>query len=81
MVDKRIIYKDNGEIMVIIPAPNCLKEHSIEEIAEKDVPEGYPYKIIDKSELPDHDFIAAWEIDDNELTDGVGGSITSFDEV
>lgn len=40
----------------------------------------YPYKIIDASEIPqDRTFRAAWTVDEAELTDGVGGSITSFE--
>jgi hypothetical protein len=82
-MEKRIIYKtDAGGVAVIVPAPECLKDHTIEEIAEKDVPEGQPYKIVDISEIPsDRTFRDAWDIDDAELTDGVGGAITSFDEV
>lgn len=67
--------------MVLVPSPNCLKKYTIEEIAAKDVPAGHPYKIIDKSELPDHDFLSAWEIDDSELTDGVGAESDEFPEI
>jgi hypothetical protein len=82
-MDKRIIFKNNdGGISIIIPTPDCLQSHTIKEIAEKDVPEGRPYKIVDISELPtDRTFRNAWDIDEAELTDGVGGAITSFDEV
>ena len=42
-----IIYKtDEGGVAVIIPTDNALDEHTIEEIAEKDVPAGKPYKIV-----------------------------------
>lgn len=80
---KRIIHKtEEGGVAVIVPAPECLQNYTIEEIAQKDVPEGVPYKIVDVSEIPsDRTFRDAWEIDEAELTDGVGGSITSFDEV
>lgn len=81
-MNKVIVYnQDNGVLAIVIPTPDCLQTHTIEEIAEKDVPEGLPYKIVDTSELPlDYTFRDAWEIDESELTDGVGGSITSFDE-
>jgi hypothetical protein len=47
---KRIIYKNEaGGVAVIIPA-NC--GLTIEQIAEKDVPTGSPYKIVDVSEIP-----------------------------
>lgn len=82
-MSKVILYKSaKGGVSIVVPTPDCLKSHSIEEIAEKDVPEGLPYKIVDASEIPtDRTFRNAWEIDESELTDGVGGSITSFDEV
>jgi hypothetical protein len=81
-VTKRIIYRtEEGGVAVLIPTPECLQNHTIEEIAEKDVSEGVPYKIVDVSEIPsDRAFRNAWEIDEAELTDGFGGSITSFDE-
>lgn len=67
---KCIVFKKNGELCVIHPAPKC--KLSIDEIASKDVPTGSPYKIVDVSELPSRDFRAAWDIDDKELTDGHG---------
>lgn len=58
---KRIIYPTpDGGVAVIIPAPKC--GLNIEEIADKDVPEGVEYKIIDVSEVPtDRTFRNAWE--------------------
>jgi len=74
MSDKRIIYKKkNGVVSIIIPAPDALKSMTIEEIAKKDVPTNYKYKIVDVSEISsDRTFRDAWTIDDAELTDGVG---------
>jgi hypothetical protein len=82
-MNKLIIYKrEDGGLTVLVPTPECLKSYTLEQIAEKDVPEGVPYKIIDASDLPaDRTFRNAWDIDESELTDGVGGSITSFDPV
>lgn len=82
MENRRVIYKDeNGNVCILTPTPECLKSHTLEEIAEKDVPEGVPYKIVDVSEIPtDRTFRNAWDIDESELTDGVGGSNTSFRE-
>ena len=70
-MDKRIIYKnDDGSISIIIPADCGL---TVEQIAQKDVPTGLNYKIVDVSEVPsDREFRDAWTIDDAELTDGVG---------
>ena len=60
-MNQRIIYpKDDGGVAVIIPVPDC--GLTIEEIAEKDVPDGKPFKIIDASEIPtDRTFRNAWE--------------------
>jgi len=58
---KRIIYdNDEGGVSVIIPAPEC--GLTIEQIAEKDVPKGKAYKIVDVSEIPsDRYFRNAWK--------------------
>ena len=46
-MNQRIIYKtDEGEVAVIIPTAEALTEHTIEEIAQKDVPSGKAYKIV-----------------------------------
>ena len=48
---------------------------TIEEIAQKDVPTGRPYKIVNASEISsDRTFRNAWDIDETELTDGTGAS-------
>jgi ribosomal protein S12 len=70
--EKRIIYKSsNGSIRVIVPADNI--DMTVEEIAQKDVPTGVKYKIVDVSEISsDRTFRNAWDIDEAELTDGTG---------
>jgi len=70
-MDKRIIYKNtNGTIAIIIPT-NC--GLTVEQIAQKDVPTGLNYKIVNVSEISsDRTFRNAWTIADSELTDGVG---------
>ena len=56
---------------VIVPSPN--EKRTVDEIAKKDVPTGKKYKIVDVSEVSsDRTFRNAWEIDEAELTDGVG---------
>jgi|TARA_R100000479_G_scaffold171509_1_gene115126 predicted acetyltransferase len=73
-MDKRIIYKKaDGGISIIIPTSDALQTMTIEQIAQKDVPTGLNYKIVNVSEiLSDRTFRDAWTIDDAELTDGVG---------
>lgn len=60
---QRIIYpNDDGGVSILIPTPEYLEEHTIEELAAKDVPEGKPYKIVDVSDIPeDRTFRNAWE--------------------
>ena len=59
----RIIYpNDDGGVSILIPSPEYLMEHTIEELAAKDVPEGKPYKIVDVADIPtDRTFRNAWE--------------------
>jgi hypothetical protein len=73
-MSQRVIFpNDNGGISILIPAPEYLKDHSIIEIATKDVPAGKPYKIIDVSDVPkDGTFRSAWEADFSK-PDGYGG--------
>tara|TARA_R100000995_G_C3389661_1_gene79894 strand:+ start:62 stop:301 length:240 start_codon:yes stop_codon:yes gene_type:complete len=78
MSDKRIIYKKNetsisSDVRIIVPTPEALQSMTIEQIAKKDVPTGFKYKIVDVSEVSsDRTFRNAWTIDETELTDGVG---------
>ena len=62
-MNQRIIYpNDDGGVSILIPTPEYLAEHTIEELAAKDVPEGKPFQIVDVSEIPeDRTFRDAWE--------------------
>jgi hypothetical protein len=76
-----ILYKqDNGIPAIVIPTQEALARHGIMAIAIKDVPAGKPFKIIDASELPRGIPQEAWEIDDADLTDGIGGESNEFPE-
>jgi hypothetical protein len=61
-MNQRIIYPtDDGGVAIIIPAPEYLETHTIEELAAKDVPEGKPYQIVDVTDIPeDRTFRNAW---------------------
>lgn len=63
-MSKRIIYQNaNGGVSVIIPSQEYLINHSIEQLAQKDVPAGASFKIVDVSEIPsDRLFRDAWVI-------------------
>lgn len=70
-MSKIIFITDAGILAIISPSPKS--SLTIEQIAEKDVPAGKPFKIIEDSELPtDYTFRDSWTIDESLLTDGVG---------
>ena len=58
----RIIYEtDDGGVAVIVPAPEYLLTHTIEELAAKDVPAGATYEIVEDDVVPsDRTFRGAW---------------------
>jgi hypothetical protein len=62
-MNQRIIYPtDEGGVAVIVPSDEYLADHTIEELAAKDVPAGKAYQIIDESDVPsDRTFRNAWE--------------------
>ena len=69
---KRIIYQnETGGVSIIIPDSNC--RMTVEQIADKDVPTGSPYKIVDVADVPtDRAARDHWVVDIADLTDGVG---------
>jgi hypothetical protein len=80
----RIIYENSdNSLSILIPAPECIKNHTIEEIALKDVPSGVPFWIVPNEEIPtDRTFRDAWELpDDYREPDGYGSVYTSFKEI
>jgi hypothetical protein len=62
-MNQRIIYpNDNGGVSIVIPAPEFIKTHTIEDVIAKSVPAGKPYKIVDVTDIPtDRTFRNAWE--------------------
>lgn len=76
----RIIYQaDDGGVAVIVPSPEALAVYSVQAIAQKDVPPGKPYKIVDVADVPsDRTFRSAWEVEISSLTDGVGSQSNEF---
>lgn len=75
-----IAYKtDEGNVGILVPAPECLAMRTMQEIALKDVPAGKPFKIINLEDMPnDLLFFDAWEVDEALLTDGIGAEYTQF---
>ena len=76
-----ILYtKDSGGVAMVIPAPECLQHHTIQEIAVKDVPAGKPFKIVTLDDLPVGVPQSAWSMDATSITDGIGGPTQEFDQ-
>lgn len=73
-MDKRIIYQLTGRpVSIIIP---CACGLTLEQIGQKDVPEGIPFWIVDADTIPaDRTFRDAWELDVTSMGDpsGFGG--------
>jgi hypothetical protein len=61
-MNQYIIYpNDEGGVSIIVPSPEYLKTHTIEQLAAKDVPEGKPFQIVDVADIPsDRTFRNAW---------------------
>jgi hypothetical protein len=61
-MNKRIIYQtEDGGVAIIVPSAEC--GLTIEQIAQKDVPAGKAYKIVDVADIPtDRTFRNAWEM-------------------
>ena len=79
----KIIFKNqDNSIGIITPTDEALSFATIFQIAEKDVPKDLPYKIVEDDVIPtDREFRNAWTIDDEELADGVGGELNTFEEL
>lgn len=74
-----IFLSDTGEVEYLIPTPECLITYTIKQIAEKDVPAGKKFKIINVEDLPIDYPKEAWVVDEAELTDGVGNESYQFE--
>jgi hypothetical protein len=79
---QRIIYKEaDGTVGIIIPADEVLDAgYTVQQIAAKDVPAGLSYKIVDISDVPsDRSLRDYWDVNDLDLTDGVGSESNEFE--
>lgn len=75
MTTSRIIFQtESGGVAVIVPTG----ELAIEDVAQKDVPAGIPYLIVDADDVPsDRTFRAAWETNFS-TPDGYGLGADSY---
>ena len=60
---KRIIYPTpDGGVAVLVPSAEYLQDHTMEDLAAKDVPPNTPFEIVDTDTVPtDRTFRNAWE--------------------
>ena len=81
-MEKKIVFKtkDGGVAVITVPSdfltetnPDTGELWTYEDVAKKDVPTGYKYKIIDVTDVSaDRSFRDAWTVDEADLTDGTG---------
>lgn len=78
---KRIIFKNkDNSIGVIVPSQEAISKYTLVQIANKDVPAGLPYKIVNTSDVPDsRTFRNAWELAEDTVFDGVGSVSNTFE--
>ena len=68
----KIIYQTKEGTVSVITATQEWSG-TMKELANLDVPTGLKYKIVEDSVIPtDRSFRSAWEVDEAELSDGVG---------
>ena len=82
-MESRIIYKNlDNSVGILIPTEEVMKFATLLEVAEKDVPHGLPYWIVNTLDIPESRiFRNAWEIDESfGEPDGFGGESNEFDE-
>ena len=78
---KRIIFKGlDNTVGVIIPSQEAMSKYTLVQIANKDVPYGLQYKIVDTVDVPsDRTFRNAWELAEDTVFDGVGSISNTFE--
>ena len=65
-----------GAVSIITPTQEALELLTLEQIAQRIVPNSVPYWIVGPSTIPtDRTFRDAWELDENEMGEpsGIGG--------
>jgi hypothetical protein len=74
-----IFNQPSGIPAVLVATDEALASHTLLEIGIKDVPAGVPFAIVDSDDLPLDIPQEAWEVDNEDLTDGVGGESNEFE--
>lgn len=78
----KIIFKNtDGSIGIIHPTQEVLGKYTMKQIAEKDVPSGLSYVIVEDDAIPtDRTFRECWELPADTVFDGVGSDSNVFKE-
>ena len=78
---KRIIFKGlDNTVGVIIPSQEAMSKYTLVQIANKDVPYGLQWKIVNTGDVPsDRTFRNAWELAEDTVFDGVGSISNTFE--
>lgn len=76
----KIVFQNlDGTIGVIHPTQEVLNKYTMKQIADKDVPAGLSYKIVEDTAIPsDRTFRGAWELPVDTVFDGVGANSNEF---
>lgn len=76
----KIIFKNtDNTIGIITPTQEALSFATIEQIAQKDVPSGLEYIIVEDNVIPeDRTFREAWELPTDTTFDGIGSESNEF---
>ena len=79
---KRIVFKNlDNTIAIIVPSEEALAKYTYKQLAEKDVPAGLEYVIVNTDVVPtDRTFRECWELEPNTKFDGVGSESNEFPE-
>ena len=81
MITHKIIFKnEDNTVGIIIPTDESVANYSMNEIADKDVPNGLPYWIVGLDAIPeDRTFRNAWEIDSSLVNNPDGQGRESYE--
>jgi hypothetical protein len=60
-MNQRIIYPTDEGVAVVVPTPEYLEAHTMEQLAQSVVPAGKPFQIVDVADIPtERTFRGAW---------------------
>lgn len=69
---KVVVFNEGGRVCVVHPAEPLSSHDECVELGEEVVPQGFPFGILESTELPDRGERDFWRVDNIELNGGVG---------